>query len=208
MAATKPPSLSTRERQLLQLAASGLTDMAIAHRLDISPTTVKTYWGRLRAKLGRSSRTELVAHVLREEAHRATCSLRNDTVNGGARIAAQCQYYRLLIQHAPDAMLVLDCDGVIRVMNDAAVDLLGYQEPELVGRHLATLVPSRFQAVHRQHVSEYLQHPTRHEMGDHVQTFAVHKSGFELPIAANLSVANEGDRTAVICTIRKQHALK
>lgn len=208
MSGHKPPSLSTRERQLLRLAASGLTDVAIAHKLDISPTTVKTYWGRLRAKLGRSSRTELVAHVLREEAHRATCSLKAAASAGGAEALAQCNYYRLLVEHAPDAMLVLDADGVVRVVNAAALELFGYTNAEIVGQHLASLVPERFRDKHRQHVADYMTHPRRHEMAGHVETFARHKTGFEIGIEANLAVANHDERASVICAIRRQSSVK
>lgn len=44
--------LSGRERELLELAAEGLTTGEIAERLFLSPNTVKTYWQRLYEKLG------------------------------------------------------------------------------------------------------------------------------------------------------------
>ena len=45
---------------MLLLAAQGLTDQGIAHRLEISLATVGTYWGRIRIKIGPLSRTGLV----------------------------------------------------------------------------------------------------------------------------------------------------
>jgi len=53
--------LSARETQLLELAARGLTDEAIALTLQISVATVRGYWLRIRTKLGGSGRAELVA---------------------------------------------------------------------------------------------------------------------------------------------------
>ena len=60
-----PRSLSPRLQQLLRLAAEGLSDKEIAGTLNISPDTVETHWKRLRSHFECSSRTQIVARVLR-----------------------------------------------------------------------------------------------------------------------------------------------
>jgi two-component system nitrate/nitrite response regulator NarL len=57
--------LSRRERELLELAAEGLTTVEMAKRLYLSPNTVKTYWQRLYEKLGASGRTSAMAEAIR-----------------------------------------------------------------------------------------------------------------------------------------------
>jgi two-component system, NarL family, nitrate/nitrite response regulator NarL len=57
--------LSGRERELLELAAGGLTTGEIASRLHLSPNTVKTYWQRLYEKLGASDRASAMAEAIR-----------------------------------------------------------------------------------------------------------------------------------------------
>lgn len=52
--------LSTRERQVIQRVAEGMSNREIAHALDLSPHTVKNYLFRIFDKLGVSSRTELL----------------------------------------------------------------------------------------------------------------------------------------------------
>jgi len=52
--------LSTRERQVIQHLASGMTNREIAQTLSLSPHTVKNYLFRIFDKLGVSSRTELL----------------------------------------------------------------------------------------------------------------------------------------------------
>ncbi|CAM9970069.1 unnamed protein product [Chrysoparadoxa australica] len=52
--------LTDRERTLLALLAEGLSDKAIARRLNLSPTTVRTYNSTLYAKLGVQGRGEAV----------------------------------------------------------------------------------------------------------------------------------------------------
>jgi two-component system nitrate/nitrite response regulator NarL len=57
--------LSGRERELLELAASGHNTTEIATRLHLSPNTVKTYWQRLYEKLGASDRASAMAEAIR-----------------------------------------------------------------------------------------------------------------------------------------------
>jgi two-component system, NarL family, nitrate/nitrite response regulator NarL len=57
--------LSGRDRELLQLAAEGLTTAEIAQRLYLSPNTVKTYWQRLYEKLGAKDRVSALAEAIR-----------------------------------------------------------------------------------------------------------------------------------------------
>ena len=52
--------LSKRQKQLLVLVDSGLSNEEIAHKLDISAHTVKVHLWRFYKKLGISSRTQLI----------------------------------------------------------------------------------------------------------------------------------------------------
>ena len=55
------PRLTGRQRQVLRLAAEGLTDAAIGHRLDCSPRTVDKHLEHIYRKLGVSCRTAAIA---------------------------------------------------------------------------------------------------------------------------------------------------
>jgi DNA-binding NarL/FixJ family response regulator len=55
--------LSERERQVALLIAQGLKDVAIARRLELSPSTVATYIKHIRWRLNLSSRDEIAAWV-------------------------------------------------------------------------------------------------------------------------------------------------
>lgn len=63
--APSAPTLSIRERELLELAAQGTTNAEIARRLSLSPNTVKTYWQRVYEKLGSADRAGAVAEAIR-----------------------------------------------------------------------------------------------------------------------------------------------
>jgi DNA-binding NarL/FixJ family response regulator len=57
-------TLTTRERQVLQLAAEGHTNADIAARLFISPRTVETHRAKLMRKLKLYTRTDLIRYAL------------------------------------------------------------------------------------------------------------------------------------------------
>jgi DNA-binding CsgD family transcriptional regulator len=52
--------ITAREREVLALVASGLSNTEIAKRLDITPATTKTHVGHLLTKLGARDRVHLV----------------------------------------------------------------------------------------------------------------------------------------------------
>ena len=53
--------LSPREQEIVVRAAQGATDKEIADSLDLSVATLRTYWGRVREKLGAVNRTHAIA---------------------------------------------------------------------------------------------------------------------------------------------------
>jgi DNA-binding NarL/FixJ family response regulator len=61
-----PHPLSPREFEVLGLAAEGLTNKEIAYRLGLSERTVQFHVNSIFNKTGTSSRTEAVAHALRQ----------------------------------------------------------------------------------------------------------------------------------------------
>lgn len=57
-------TLSPREKEIVRLVSKGLPNKVISGVLDISPWTVATHLRRVFAKLGVSSRAEMVALVI------------------------------------------------------------------------------------------------------------------------------------------------
>mgnify|MGYP001585562403 FL=1 len=58
--------LTTRERQVLQLAAEGATSVAIGKRLGISSRTVETHRAHMMQKLGLRTQTDLIRYAVRQ----------------------------------------------------------------------------------------------------------------------------------------------
>jgi DNA-binding CsgD family transcriptional regulator len=59
--------LSDRERQVLGMAASGFLDKQIGQELGISLNTLRTYWSRIRSKVGEAPRAALAAVYMASE---------------------------------------------------------------------------------------------------------------------------------------------
>ena len=63
--ADRGPQLSERETEILKLMAEGMTTPAIAKRLFVAPSTVKTHVGRMYEKLEVTERAAAVAEAMR-----------------------------------------------------------------------------------------------------------------------------------------------
>lgn len=61
----KSLGLSGQEEQVIRLSTTGLGDKEIAVEMAISVDTVRTYWQRIRRKAGGSTRSEIVARIVR-----------------------------------------------------------------------------------------------------------------------------------------------
>ncbi len=59
-------TLSDREREVLHLAAEGLTSAEIAERLSLSPRTVESHRSSMMRKLGLHTQTDLVRYAIRK----------------------------------------------------------------------------------------------------------------------------------------------
>jgi PAS domain S-box-containing protein len=202
-------SLSLREKQLIELAARGLTDAEMARDLGIAVGTVATYWGRIRSKYGGCSRTELVATALKESyedtvdqlrarASELTSQLRTST----GEIGEGANFYQAVIETAPEAILTISPEGTIESINAASEELFGYERSELEGRPLSVLLPERYRKIHAMHIAEYFEHPARRKMGEHLATPARHKSGREFGIVASLSYVEIPDGLIVTCFVQ------
>jgi DNA-binding NarL/FixJ family response regulator len=62
----EPDPLTSREREVLQLLAEGLSNQEIAKQLSISVKTVETHRSNMMSKLGLKGKTELVKYALRK----------------------------------------------------------------------------------------------------------------------------------------------
>ena len=95
--------------------------------------------------------------------------------------------FRRIVEVAPSAIIAVDRDGKIDLVNAKAQELFGYREEELLGYPVEMLVPERFRNVHAKYRQNFLAHPTSRPMGAGRNLFGVHKDGYEIPIEIGLT---------------------
>jgi PAS domain S-box-containing protein len=95
--------------------------------------------------------------------------------------------FRLAIEAAPTAMIVVDRHGTITYANALSEGLFGYTADEIVGESIERLVPARFRSDHAEYRKGFAADATRRSMGAGRDLFALRKDGSEVPVEIGLS---------------------
>ncbi|MEQ1822235.1 MAG: LuxR C-terminal-related transcriptional regulator [Fimbriimonadaceae bacterium] len=194
--------LSAREKEVLDLAAQGLTDKAIANEIGISPTTVVTYWARIRSKMGAVSRAELVANSVRRQALSELDTLRNELQQRIALESTLKQDLAMLqglLDSAPEAIIIVDPEGVVVSGNSRACELLECPKSAFGQIRVGKFIPGEFHAAHRNHREEFFKNPERITMGPADGVDVVTYEGRKIRCVLTLNIASvAGEKAAVV----------
>jgi PAS domain S-box-containing protein len=87
---------------------------------------------------------------------------------------------RTLLASLPDALVVADPSGVIRMWNAPAERLFGFSAEEAIGTSLDLLVPARFKATHDHGFAKAVASGTLRVGGRVLRTRSNHKDGRKL----------------------------
>jgi PAS domain S-box-containing protein len=117
-------NLSDREREILLLAAEGLTDKEISRDLGITESTISTHWVRMREKTKCANRAQLIAQ--------AVVSIYRSTA---AELQRTSELYRILIDTLSDfAVFITDPERRVISWHPGVERIIGYTEQEWIGR--------------------------------------------------------------------------
>lgn len=108
---------------------------------------------------------------------------------------------RLVIEAAPNAMLLVDARGQIVLVNSEAVRAFGYSRAELLGMVIEDLVPERFRTSHAGDRQGFFHMPHRRRMGLGRELFGLRKDGAEVPIEIGLNPIETGEDSYVLASV-------
>ncbi len=97
------------------------------------------------------------------------------------------QYFRSVLELAPDGLIVVDAGGAIQLANVRCEKLFGYTRAELINHPVEMLVPETVRGSHPALRDEYHRAPKAREMGVNRELHAVRKDGSLFPVEIGLS---------------------
>lgn len=109
---------------------------------------------------------------------------------------------RALFDAAPDALVVVDREGRIVLVNAQATGLFGHSRTEMLGQPVEMLIPERLRVAHLRHREGYAAAARPRPMGAGLELLARHKDGHEFRVEIALSPIETPEGLLVIGSVR------
>ena len=115
-------------------------------------------------------------------------------------------FTRSILDTAHEAFISMDASGVVIDWNRAAERTFGFGRDEIIGHELATIIPERDRAAHRQGIARFLRTGQTAILDTRTELIALHREGYEFPIEVTISCVR-GDGEAGGPEVATFHAL-
>jgi PAS domain S-box-containing protein len=108
---------------------------------------------------------------------------------------------RVIVEAAPNAMIMMGEDGHIVMVNAQVERLFGYERSELLGQTIEMLVPERFRVRHPGLRQRFFAAPVARPMGAGRDLHGLRKDGSEVPIEIGLNPITTAEGRFVLASI-------
>jgi PAS domain S-box-containing protein len=201
-AASGPATAALR----LHLLPAGSTELSLT-RKDGSSVDVESFVAPWRDAAGNTQGTLAIVTELsrRRATERELARVKQELVQVTEEARSEIQIerrFRELLEAAPDAIIEVDRQGRILLLNLATEKLFGYSREELLGQPVEVLVPDALRPGHSKHRTDYWDHPGTRPMGSGLALHGKRKDGANIPVEISLSPVKSDDGFRVTAIIR------
>ncbi|MEN0105329.1 MAG: PAS domain S-box protein [Pseudomonas sp.] len=109
--------------------------------------------------------------------------------------------FRLVVEASPNAIVLVDGNGRIAMVNQQAELMFGYPRDELVGAAVEKLLPESLRHAHVGMRKDFQKAPEPRQMGGNRELFGQHKDGHSIPVEVGLSPLRSGAEVLVQAVI-------
>jgi len=109
--------------------------------------------------------------------------------------------FRAAIESAPTAIIMVNAEGEIALVNTQTEMLFGYERNELLGLTVEILLPERFRALHPLQRRSFFDHPESRLMSGGRDLYGLHKDGSEFPVEIGLNPLKTDEGPFVLAAI-------
>src|SRR6266699_1535555 len=99
-----------------------------------------------------------------------------------------------ILDTVPDAMIVIDEDGIVHLFSSAAERLFGYTAAEVIGKNIKMLMPSPYRENHDDYMKRYLRTGERRIIGIGRLVIGERKDGSTFPMELAVGEMRSGER--------------
>lgn len=104
---------------------------------------------------------------------------------------ANLEVFRLMVDQAPNAIILADASGTIQIWNTAATELFGYSPDEIIGKSLDAIIPEHLRKAHWKGFDGAMASGHTKHGGRTIKTRAIHKAGRKLYVNLAFSVVKD-----------------